>query len=110
MRNDFCTKEKEEMEYIARVVPRMCLPRTHELYKWSHEDVYQYFACDGELYPDPYNTYELPPGGVWITHLYGYQLRGEDEEGEIMDCYPKVPEGMEVRPMSIYAIVTRIPE
>ena len=37
--------QRDNVVYLARCVPRMCLPKEHELYEFSHETMLEY-VCD----------------------------------------------------------------
>ena len=91
--------------YLARIVPRMCLNKTHELYKDTHDVVYEY-VCDTYNRDLTDHDYSLPPEEDEYT--YTMYCRGKD----VRTTYPMVNKALNivysmdpVRPAGTYAVI-----
>ena len=63
--------------YLARCIPRMCMPMDNPYHEWSHDLVYDYI-CD--TMDTEYENYcVLPPvcddPNVYIVHVRGSEVR-----------------------------------
>lgn len=97
----------EHIQYLARVVPRMCLDASHEHYcAHSHEYAFDYL-CDTSL-REYENTILLSPADddtsvLGVMYVHGKHLR---------DRYPMIDTSLKhlfsfdpIRPMATYAVV-----
>jgi hypothetical protein len=82
--------------YLARKVPKMCLPPMHPLYEWSHECVYEYVATGDALYDTPLHY----PMCEETHRTFVMDVQGKN----VLDLFPQF-NGVEIRPMSQYAVV-----
>jgi len=102
-REEVC--EQDNVVYLARCIPRMCLPRDHPLWAWSHETVFQY-VCDTEMHDYGDDYFCLPPDerdGVYTVFATGANVRA---------LFPMVDHALKtlfsfdpMRPRSEYAAV-----
>lgn len=93
--------------YLARCIPRMCMPVDSPYYEWSHDVVYEYI-CD-TMDTDYENYRVLPPTGdnpnIYIVHVRG---------GELRRAFPLVDNSLRrvfsfdpIRANATYAVVVR---
>lgn len=97
--------EQDNIVYLARCLPRMCLPRDHPLWCWSHETVFQY-VCDTGMRDYADDFFCLPPDES--DHVYTVFATG----AELRALLPMFDHALEtlfsfdpIRPRSWYAAV-----
>lgn len=83
--------------YIARKIPRMCLPNDHPLYAFTHEIMLQYIGTSEALYDEPliYPPCEEESGNTYVMDIEGSHLH---------NTFPQFSH-MEFRPRSMYSVV-----
>ena len=93
--------------YLARCVPRMCMPPESPYYEWSHELVYEYI-CDTT--DTEYENYYLPPPVCGDANIYVVHTRGN----ELRNVFPLIDASLRrlfsfdpIRPNAMYAVVVR---
>lgn len=95
----------DNIVYLARCIPRMCLPHDHPEYKWSHDLSLEY-VCDTALRDHENKILGYPEEGdstVAVMHVTGEDVRAH---------YPMVDTALKhlfsfdpIRPKATYAVV-----
>ena len=93
--------------YLARCIPRMCMPPDSPYYEWSHDNVYEYICDTTNTVYENYRV--LPPGcndpGIYIVHIRGNEVRRTFPliDASLRHLFSFDP----IRPNATYAVVTR---
>ena len=93
--------------YLARCIPRMCMPVKSPYYEWSHDIVYEYI-CD-TMDTNYENYYTLSPA-YDDPNIYTVHVRGS----EVRRAFPLVDTSLNrvfsfdpIRASATYAVVVR---
>lgn len=87
---------RDHMLFLARMIPRMCLPSDHPLYEFTHTNVYELLCSSTTVY-DPVVLTQSPLNAPCIM-MEG--LKGS----KVMDLFSEFPDTAEVRPSATYAV------
>ncbi|RPF81770.1 MAG: hypothetical protein CBC65_001905 [Rhodothermaceae bacterium TMED105] len=82
--------------YLARKIPRMCLPRNHSLFAFTHETMLQYIGTSEALYDE---VLYYPPCED-STNTYVMDVEGS----RLHDMFPQFS-NIGVRRKSMYSVV-----
>ena len=87
---------RDHMLFLARMIPRMCLPFDHPLYEFTHKDAYELLCSSTTVY-DPVILTQSPLKQPCFV-IEG--LKGSD----VKDLFPEFPDAAKVRPAATYAV------
>lgn len=87
---------RDHMLFLARMIPRMCLPLDHPLYEFTHSGAYELLCSSTTVY-DPVILTQSPLNEPCFM-MEG--LKGS----EVRDLFLEFPDAAEVRPSAMYAV------
>tara|TARA_B110001450_G_C17655900_1_gene495233 strand:- start:562 stop:969 length:408 start_codon:yes stop_codon:yes gene_type:complete len=87
---------RDHMLFLARMIPRMCLPFDHPMYEQTHTQAYELLCSSTTVYdPSIINQSVLNEPCFMVEGLRGSKVR---------DLFPEFPNSAEVRPSAMYTV------